>query len=136
MDHHHVPQFLLRKWCGGHDDKLEVYQRINGRAVSKRSPEYTGYETDLYAIDALPPAERHWVETNVMTRAVDTSASLCLDRLLTNGVNSLDQSERSIWVRFIIAQWMRAPEKIADIRERGVAIVRQAIDLNQENTDA
>ena len=52
MKHHHVPQFLLKSWAAARDGKVEVFHLdIPHIRSSRRTPEYTGYEDDLYAFD-------------------------------------------------------------------------------------
>ena len=69
-DHHYVPQFWLKRWCGT-DGRLTVFRRIAGCVVANRhAPKHTAYEPNLYTIESLPD-DRQWVETNLMSRGVD-----------------------------------------------------------------
>jgi hypothetical protein len=132
MKHHHVPQFLLAGWCGK-DGRLTVYTQRRGRIVTDpHTPEHTAFEHDLYAISALPEDERHWVEREVMGKAVDGPASTMLKRLLAGELTKLDSEDRSAWARFIMAQWLRSPEGIAKLRRTGSEIIMSELERNPE----
>ena len=81
QDHHYVPQFLLRGWCGK-NGKLTVYSRRKGRAVtSQLSPRSTGFESNLYTFEQVPPEKRNAIEKDFMSR-IDTAAALIVQRLI------------------------------------------------------
>ena len=52
MRHHHVPEFLLRKWADTSSDRMvEAFRLDIEELPSKRwAPTSTGYEQDLYAL--------------------------------------------------------------------------------------
>jgi Protein of unknown function (DUF4238) len=129
--HHYVPRFLLAGWCGT-DGKLACYARKGGRLVIDRhTPEHTAFETNLYAIEALPEADRQFVEREVMSR-VDEPASAVLKRLLAGELHKLGSDERTNCARFMLAQWLRSPEEIAKLRQQGREIILKELERNPE----
>jgi Protein of unknown function (DUF4238) len=130
--HHYVGQFLLEGWCGA-DGKLCVYTRKGGRlACDRHTPKHTAYEMNLYTIEAFPEAERQVVEKEVMNKMVDEPASKILKRLLAGEVGQLNRQDRTGWVRFMFAQWLRSPDGIAEVRRLGAEILRKNVDANPE----
>jgi hypothetical protein len=116
QNHHYVPQFLLANWCSA-DGRLTIARRVRGKLVFDRhAPEYTGFEPDLYTIASLGDDKKHWVETEVMAKLVDDPSAKCLARILSGEIDQLDANQRSVWARFIMAQWMRTPDRIAWLR--------------------
>ncbi len=54
-DHHFIPVFYLKQWCGP-DKKLIEYTVKHGNFIAKPvGPKGTGFQTDLYAFPELPP---------------------------------------------------------------------------------
>lgn len=130
--HHHVPQFLLDRWAR-QDGKLAVYSRKNGRlVVDWHAPEYTAFERELYSITALPKEDKQWVEREVMSKAVDGPAAKILQRLLTGELPRFDEMDRSTWTRFILAQWIRSPERIAELRKVGREALLKALESDPD----
>ncbi len=135
-NHHHIPQFLLSGWCR-EDGRLAVYSRPAGKVViSWRTPEYTGFEPNLYMINAVPPADQQWLEREVMSKQVDNPAALVHRRLLCDELQSLSAGERCDWTRFVLAQTMRSPEMIAELRQNGREHVLKALNSKPEEYDA
>jgi uncharacterized protein DUF4238 len=129
--HHYFPQFLLAGWCGS-DDRLAVYARKGERLIIDRhAPAHTGYEPHHYTIQALPDADRQFVEREVISR-VDQPAAAVLKRLLTGELRKLDSDDRTNWARFMLAQWLRSPEEIAKMRQQGREILLTEMERNPE----
>lgn len=130
--HHHVPQFYLSNWAQS-DGRVAVYSRRNGRVVvSWRAPKHTAFEPRLYSISALPEGDRQWVEREVMSKAVDDPAAKVMKRMIDGELSKLNSDERSAWARFIMAQWIRSPEVIANLRSEGRASLLRALQANPE----
>jgi hypothetical protein len=51
-------------------------------------------------------------------------------------VKKLDSDERSAWGRFMLAQWHRSPEKIAELRRGGRAVLEKELARAPEEYDA
>jgi hypothetical protein len=136
MKHHHVPQFLLAGWCRK-DGRLAVHTRRQGRvAIDWRTPEHTAFEPDLYTISALPEKDRQWVEREVMSKVVDGPAATVLRRLLAGELAKLGSEERTVWGRFILAQWLRSPQDIAKFRRLGSEVIVNELERNPEEYEA
>jgi hypothetical protein len=130
--HHYVGQFLLEGWSGV-DGKLCVYAHKGGRVVCDRhTPKHTAYEMNLYTIEAFAETDRQVVEKVVMNKMVDEPASRILKRLLAGELHQLDSHDRTVWVRFMFAQWLRSPEAIANVRKLGADVLRANLDANPE----
>lgn len=132
IKHHYVPQFLLSQWCRD-DGRLAVYSRKNNQLVTDWfSPKHTGFERNLYSISALPANDQQWVERKIMSENVDGPASLVFQRLLNGELNQLNADERSAWVRFILAQWIRTPDAINSLREKSEIALIAALEKSPE----
>jgi hypothetical protein len=130
MDHHYVPQFLLRAWANASpDDKLEVFRLDLKYLPSRRTgPKYTAFEPNLYAL-SIPAAagiERQAVETKLM-RHIDSDAAVVHVKMCETGLRSLTAEERSKWVRFLISLRVRHPEAISALKLDGDIQLRHSL---------
>jgi hypothetical protein len=133
---HYVAQFYLNGWCR-HDGRLAVYSQKNDKLVIDwHTPEYTAFEPHLYKISALPSEDQQWAETEIMKKAVDDPAAKVLHRLRQGKLKELSPSERADWTRFILAQWMRSPENIAELRRMGREVLLRELETNPEEYQA
>lgn len=134
-NHHHVPQFLLNGWCRA-DGRVAVYSRkANRLVIDWRAPEHTAFEPQLYTISALP-ADREWVEREVMSKQVDGPTAPILKRLLAGELKRFDSDDRTAWARFLMAQWYRSPEMIAKLRQGGREAMLRALEASPEEYQA
>lgn len=129
MDHHYVPQFLLREWArNAPDGKLEVF-RLDLKHVpsSRKTPKFTGYEPDLYALtrDVVAGMDRHAVEKQFL-RHVDNLGALALQKLLSSGLHSLTLDDRICWARFLMSLRVRQPEIVDMLRSQAERYLRNA----------
>lgn len=135
-NHHHVPRFLLAEWAGV-DGKLTVYSRkAGGIAISRRSPKNTAFEPNLYSLQSLAEGDQQWVETEIMSKVIDGPAAAVHARLLKGELAELDSDERSIWARFLMAQWWRSPDWIARMRRDSRASLLKALKDKPEEYEA
>ena len=109
-DHHHSPAFSLVPWTSG-DGKLCEMRRFIGASanpisVLRKSPEYTGWQRDLYKIDGVPDEASQHLEINFM-KPLDTRASNALNLLLAG--RDLDREKRSDWTRYVMSRMFRHP---------------------------
>ena len=115
-DHHYIPQFYLKRWCGN-DGRLTYFKRINGILRSDRiGARGTGFERDLYTAEHVPPALRQAFEQYV-TAEVDCGGAEALTKMRSNGAGSLTANERIQWARFLVSLPIRNPEAVADIKQ-------------------
>src|SRR5262249_18011380 len=66
----------------------------------------------------------------VMNKMVDEPASRVRKRLLAGELDQLDSHDRTVWVRFMFAQWLRSPDGIANVRKLGAEVLRSNLDAN------
>jgi hypothetical protein len=131
QDHHYVPQFLLRGWCGK-NGKLTVYSRRKGRAVtSQLSPRSTGFEPNLYTFEQVPPEKRNAIEKDFMSR-IDAAAALIVQKILHGGFANLTVEERSDFTRFLLSLRARHPDAIALAKVKGREDLTAALDRDPE----
>lgn len=117
-DHHYVPVFYLKQWCGP-NKKLIEFTRKHGNFIAKPvGPKGTGFETDLYAFPELPTGMAQHIE-DVFLKYVDNVASIALNRHL-KGDTAWTNETRSGWSRFIISLLIRHPDVMVDLRKATV----------------
>jgi Protein of unknown function (DUF4238) len=115
IDHHHLPVFYLRQWCGA-DGKVVRYHRPYKQVVTKPiTPENTGFEPHLYSLEGFPPEQEAWVETDYMSPVVDEPASKAPEDLLAGDLASMDGAMKTDWTRFLMSLSLRNPEAIAQL---------------------
>ena len=79
VKHHFSPAFSLQPWTGS-DGLLCEIRRINGRvAASRKHPNATGFEKNLYRTEGVPADQEQHLEVNFM-RPLDTAADRALSR--------------------------------------------------------
>jgi hypothetical protein len=124
IDHHYLPIFYLSRWADENGRVVRFERTHSGIVKAKRVvPKGTAYEPKLYSVAGLPPEEAHSMEKEFMARLDDQAASALL--LLEAGLSE-DQwtsGPRSAWSRFVLAQMLRAPEDIAQLKSS----VREAL---------
>lgn len=118
-DHHYIPVFYLKQWCGP-DKKLIEFTVKHGNFIPKPvGPKGTGFQTDLYAFPELPPESAQHME-DVFLKYADNTASLALQKLLT-GNKDWTAELRSGWSRFLISLLIRHPDIMIELRAGAVA---------------
>lgn len=115
-DHHFVPVFYLKQWAN-QDGKLIEYSRPYARKIVAKpvGPRATGFQTDLYAFQHLPPELALYLEAAFLKRA-DTEASAALTKLLSGNADPWTPALRSAWSRFVINSIIRHPHPFAEIK--------------------
>ena len=125
MKHHYVPKFFLKRWANA-VGKVNVFQIRDGRIFSQaRSPEYTGFERDLYGLvtNALGIDQDHLEKR--LFGPIDNNAALVLNKLEQHEV--LSEDEHIAWTFFLSSLRMRQPDVLAFLRNDGIA--RMKADL-------
>lgn len=125
MKHHYVPQFFLKRWSNA-AGKVHVFSIRNGVIVSStRTPEYTGFEHDLYGLVAntlgfgLDHIEKR------LFGPIDSNAAVVLDKLERHEVISED--EHIAWTFFLSSLRIRQPDVLAFLRKDGIARMKAAL---------
>ena len=118
INHHYLPVFYLSRWAGENDGRVTRLQRLpTGVVKAKRIvPKGTGFEPRLYEMSGRPPGKAQAMETDFMSR-LDAGAAEAL-ALLEAGLpeQKWERGPRSAWSRFILAQMLRSPEDIAQLK--------------------
>ena len=139
MKHHFVPQFLLRAWADTTEDaKVEVF-RLDLPHVhsSRRKPEYTGYEDNLYTLTkpAVLGVEQQAVEAEFLQR-VDSEGAKLLCKLYTTGLADLKPQDRGSWVSFILSLLFRTPDAVSWLRANASDVLKSSLNERPEEYDA
>jgi hypothetical protein len=115
-DHHFVPVFYLKQWTS-QDGKLIEYSKPYGNKIVAKpvGPRATGFQTDLYAFQHLPPELAQYLE-GVFLKRVDTESCTALRQLLAGNTAPWTPSLRSAWSRFVINSIIRHPHPFAEIK--------------------
>lgn len=123
MKHHYVPQFLLRRWRNA-TGKLQSFKVLNGRVVSRPlAPEYTGYESALYAVvaNALGISEDH-LEQRFFS-PLDSKAAIALAKIERREV--IGEDDKIAWAFFLNSLRMRQPDVLAHMRTNGMKMFKR-----------
>lgn len=134
MKHHHVPQFLLKSWASEVDGKIEVFRLDLAHCPSSRhTPEYTGYEPDLYAITEPPVdgIEPHALEVDHFQN-VDDWAARVLQKMEIMGLKDLTEEDHCIWLYFIMLFPWRNPDAISILDIEGPKYLTASLDERPE----
>ena len=113
IDHHYVPVFYLSRWEGS-DGRICRYSHPYGNEVKPKrvSPKGTGFEPRLYETRGLPHEHAQTVEKNFMQK-LDDDAAKALALLESKGWAGAAMNG---WSRFLVAQMLRTPRDIAQIK--------------------
>jgi hypothetical protein len=117
IDHHYVPVFYLSRWVGS-DGLICRFSRPYGNEVKAKRvvPKATAFESRLYETRGLPPEQAQTMEKDFMAR-LDSDAAESL-ALLEAGITEKEWTTtvRNNWSRFLVAQMLRAPRDIAQLK--------------------
>jgi hypothetical protein len=132
IKHHYSPQFYLRQWAGA-DGRLFRYHRPNDQTVvSRRSPEYLGFEDYLYTVQGEddPQILEKGFFSNVDNYAAPILETLSRlgPGLVILGRNDLRNDSRSDWTRFINSLQLRGPHSLTEID----AVLQERVQENFE----
>ena len=107
--HHYIPKCYLKAWTS--KDKLIEYRRRPGKiSIKPVTPEYTGFEDNLYTIYDVPPDLQYALETRFF-RIVDQEGNNALEVYRTAGAAPSIQNRFAI-ARFILCIIHRNPEHL------------------------
>jgi hypothetical protein len=123
--HHYLPVFYLSQWAGS-DGRVVRYHRPNGPTVfSRLSPDHTGFEEGLYALDGAANAQM--IETAFFS-PIDNAAAPILGRLIARGPADLSGEQRILWARFVMSLQLRSPQSVAEVKTVADRIIRANIE--------
>lgn len=117
IDHHYNPVFYLSRWEGP-DGCICRFSRPYGDEVKAKRvvPKGTAFEPRLYETRGLPPEHAQTMEKDFMAK-LDRDAANALV-LLEAGLSEKKWTNagRSSWSRFLVAQMLRAPRDITQLK--------------------
>src|SRR5258708_3203899 len=117
IDHHYVPVFYLSRWACS-DGCLCRFNRPYGNEVKAKRvvPKGTAFKPRLYETRGLPPEQAQTMERDFMAK-LDSDAAEAL-ALLEAGLpkNEWMSTARNSWSRFLVAQMLRTPRDIAQLK--------------------
>ncbi|MFK8013461.1 MAG: DUF4238 domain-containing protein [Marinicellaceae bacterium] len=138
MKQHYVPQFLLKSWAKNNDDnKLEVFTIDLKNIVSSRlTPEYTGYEDDLFAFDheSVRGIDKQFNETRLF-KYIDNHGARVLQKIKFKGLKLLTDKDKNDWALFIMSLFNRQPKFINQLKIDGTKIIQLKLNENPEEYD-
>ena len=131
MKHHYLPQFYLKRWCNS--SQKVVYYGLKNAIVTEDevSPEYTGYEEDLYAKAGVSEDKKHDIERNCF-QEIDDNAATAIDRALTIGIDQLDKTQRYNLSRFIISLLVRHAAVVENTKRQSDTVLEDLFNKSTE----
>jgi len=123
INHHYLPVFYLSRWKGDDGCICRFSKPYGNEVKSKRMvPSGTAFEPRLYETHGSTPEKAQTMETDFMAK-LDSEAGKALLALETGlPEDRWSPRTRSGWSRFILAQLLRAPEDITQLK----AVTNQA----------
>lgn len=120
FNHHFVPRFLLQEWHTEPDDKLSCFRWESGRFLHNRySAKSVAKMKGLYSTGVSSYDDGNILEREYFAVKVDSPAAVVHKLILAHGISCLDDEHRRSWARFLLAQVVRTPDKVAHVRSIG-----------------
>ncbi len=114
--HHFIPVFYLKQWTASSTRKVIEYSQPYGKFIPKPvSPDYTGFQRDLYSFPELPPDIAQHIE-DVFLRHSDNKAALAHQRILAWDKSPWPPDMMEAWARCIMHMLLRHPDVIVEMR--------------------
>ena len=122
VKHHYVPQFLLRRWCDA-QGRIQSFKVVNGTvAANALSPEYTGYEDDLYAVVPNQVGVEHDHLEKRLFGPIDNAAAVALGKIERR--EAITSREKIAWAFFLNSLRVRKPDVLHHLRDDGMAMLK------------
>lgn len=129
VQHHYVPEFLLKQWHSGADKKLTQFQWMRGVLLPERfSAKAVAKAPHLYSQRMHDPMPNVMLERDFMGPHIDDPAAVVHKEILANGHENLTSQERYEWSRFLLSLLVRTPEMIDFMRRAGRRLMASAMD--------
>lgn len=113
IDHHYLPVFYLKQWCGDDGKVVRYYRPFRPVVASTVTPENTGYEPNLNTLEGFPTELRYSIETHYMGPVIDSPAANALALLLAGGLPTMGDAMKRAWARFLMSLALRNPGTLA-----------------------
>lgn len=132
--HHYVPRAHLARWCGA-DGKLWRFSWAGGKLIKDRcSPKGTAFEPRLYSLD-FKQTEQQILEQKFFAKVDDIGARL-MGRVLSGQHGAFNPEELQDWAVYVLAQFVRTPDKIKQIQILGEQLVSAHLETNPQQYEA
>ncbi len=139
MKHHFIPKFLLKAWADtAEDTKVEVFRLdLPHLPSSRRTPEYTGYENNLYTLTepVVTGVKQQAVETDFLQH-IDSEGARVLRKLYTTGLADLKPQDIGVWAYFIESLLFRTPDAVSWLRAEAPNILKASLNERPEEYDS
>jgi hypothetical protein len=114
VNHHYVPDFLLRAWHAQPQNKLVQYSWVRrGLDIRSRSAKAVAKQAHLYSSTSTSGEKDVKIEKEYFGPEIDDKAAPVMRKLIEGGREALDDAQSEAWAKFLIAQMVRVPSMIA-----------------------
>ena len=135
IDHHYIPRFFLRPWCGT-DGKLTCFSMKHERlCVDRYTPAQVAKQAYLYSLQGVSAEQAQVIETDILS-PIDDAAAPIHKILLNDTTLNLTNKQREEWGRFLLSLRARTPQIITTFREKGRQNIIDEFLRNPEEFEA
>jgi hypothetical protein len=113
--HHYIPVFYLKQWMNSRNNVCEYSRPYDVVKPRWPTPDGTGYERGLYAIND-PDANVVNAVEDMFLKPSDGAASDALQCLLREAPFTRQDRMRHAWTRFVMSLLIRYPEAISRMK--------------------
>jgi hypothetical protein len=125
MRNHFIPEFYFAPWLDDRGHLFQFSRQRSGIAADKKTPGQICYQHDLHTLTGpVDPTKRDAVE-HWLTKAIDSRAAPVIKKILSNGIATLDETDASKLIQFILALIVRRPESVGMLDEQSAPLLRQ-----------
>ena len=127
IDHHYIPKFYTKQWCGSGDPRVERFTVEAGRLIDRRVyPEQVGKKKHLYSIPGMPDGQGQILESNFFKKVDDVAAQV-IARFTADPVSKISPIDRKNWCIFLYSLFHRTPHSLAAVKIAGEKAWRESI---------
>jgi hypothetical protein len=111
-NHHFIPDFLLKQWHRGVDQRLTAFAWKHGTlTASRHKSKAVAKLLGLYALHEASPESRNMVESQVL-QTVDARGAQVHAKIIRGEIATLTDQESQWWTRFVVSMLIRSPWKL------------------------
>lgn len=136
-DQHIVPQFLLKHWHHGADEKLSAFRWADGKLRSSRfKAKSVAKARHIYSMHRSKATPDVRAERDFLGPEVDGPAAVVHKAILGTGVRSLTEEDKQTWSAFLVSLMLRGQSMMRQMRARGRAILGAGLDETPDEYQA
>jgi hypothetical protein len=117
VNHHWLPQFLMRPWCGDDGLVTSFFRPYKNVVAKRKSPKSLGSNDDLYTIRWVKMDDPYFMEKHVFTETFDTPSAKTRDKMFHGEFPDKLSMERTDFSTFLIMLMIRKPDLIEEKRK-------------------